>query len=79
MSDIGGEISKQYMKSTQSAITSITFAAVAAPLLGSDNAAWYFLRLRSPRPALVLLTVPGLKLITPHKIGIVGSIETLSR
>jgi hypothetical protein len=43
MSDIGGEMSKQYINSIQSAIVSIPFAVVAAPLLGSDSAAWCFL------------------------------------
>ncbi|SDY14554.1 hypothetical protein SAMN04487946_10765 [Halobellus clavatus] len=43
MSDIGGGISEQYIKSIQSAIVSIPFAVVAAPLLGDDSAAWYFL------------------------------------
>ena len=43
MSDITDGISKQYLKSIQSAIVSIPFAVVAAPLLGNDSAAWYFL------------------------------------
>jgi len=43
MSDTGRGISKHYVKSIQSAIVSIPFAVMAAPLLGNDSAAWYFL------------------------------------
>jgi len=43
MSDTGSGISKHYVKSIQSAIVSIPLAVLAAPLLGNDSAAWYFL------------------------------------
>ncbi len=42
MSDPGSGISKHYVKSIQSAVVSIPFAVMAAPLLGNDSAAWYF-------------------------------------
>ncbi|SNZ11972.1 hypothetical protein SAMN06269185_1447 [Natronoarchaeum philippinense] len=43
MSDTGSGISKHYVKSIQSAVVSIPFAVMAAPLLGNDSADWYFL------------------------------------
>lgn len=42
MSETGTGVSKHYVQSIQSAIVSVPFAVLAAPLLGDDGAAWYF-------------------------------------